>query len=165
MSGQYVRNLRDSEGELVATLLEHMRVPRTGRRETPRLIGKKHHRTIPGAVAAGLKNPLPGWGLRRRQPGPRADRPDPGVQGATGGRHLPRLRLCGVRCRGDDHRVTGAIDIRGHHAAYLCGDHLPRGLRLDFGWTHLVKNSSVRPKTYLATRSCNWRSRQTTSAS
>ena len=62
MSGQYVRNLRDPEGELVATLLERMRVPRTGRRETPRLIGKKHHRTIPGAVAAGLKTLFQSWG-------------------------------------------------------------------------------------------------------
>ena len=62
MSGQYVRNLRDPEGELVASLLERMRVPRTGRRETPRLIGKKHHRTIPGAVAAGLKTLFQSWG-------------------------------------------------------------------------------------------------------
>lgn len=62
MSGQYVRNLRDPEGELVATLLERMRVPRTGRKETPRLIGKKHHRTIPGAVAAGLKTLFQSWG-------------------------------------------------------------------------------------------------------
>ena len=62
MSGQYVRNLRDPEGELGATLLERMRVPRTGRRETPRLIGKKHHRTIPGAVAAGLKTLFQSWG-------------------------------------------------------------------------------------------------------
>jgi hypothetical protein len=62
VSGQYVRNLRDPEGELGATLLERMRVPRTGRRETPRLIGKKHHRTIPGAVAAGLKTLSQSWG-------------------------------------------------------------------------------------------------------
>ena len=62
MSGQYIRNLRDPEGELVATLLERMRVPRTGRKETPRLIGKKHHRTIPGAVAAGLKTLFQSWG-------------------------------------------------------------------------------------------------------
>ena len=62
MSGQYVRNLRDPEGELVASLMERMRVPRTGRRETPRLIGKKHHRTIPGAVAAGLKTLFQSWG-------------------------------------------------------------------------------------------------------
>jgi hypothetical protein len=44
-----------------------------------------------------------------------------------------------VRCRGDDHRVAGAVDLRGHRPAYLCGDHLPRGLQLGFGWTHLVK--------------------------
>ena len=42
--------------------MERMRVPRPGRRETPRLIGKKHHRTIPGAVAAGLKTLFQSWG-------------------------------------------------------------------------------------------------------
>ena len=42
--------------------MERMRVPRPGRRETPRLFGKKHHRTIPGAVAAGLKTFFQSWG-------------------------------------------------------------------------------------------------------